>query len=308
MRILITGSSGTIGSRLSETISSKADIINLDIRPNKWLTNGNHSTTFVDLRNPEELDSLPDDIDLVVHLAANARVYELVKEPSMAHDNTTMTFNMLEFMRIRGIKKIIFASSRETYGNIMNYNPIAETEVRLENCESPYSASKMAGEALIHSYSRVYGIGFVIIRFSNVYGMYDDSDRVIPLWIRECLQNNDLVVFGKDKSLDFTYIDDAVDAVIRIIDRFDEVRGNTFNIAYGMEIPLARIAVQIKELTMASSNIEMSNNRPGEVCKYQADISKSKKLLGLNPCTDINEGLVKAIDWYKKACNGGRIK
>ena len=73
----------------------------------------------------------------------------------------------------------------------------------IDNCESPYSASKIACEALFRSYKKCYGIDFILTRFSNVYGMYDDSDRVIPLFIRLTKENKDLEIFGKDKLLDF---------------------------------------------------------------------------------------------------------
>ena len=300
MKILITGSSGTIGTRLFEHLLPKHEVVGTDVIRNKWQPQLNTRTIRLDLRKGKALDSLPTDFDLVIHLAANARVYELVKDPQRALDNIVINFNVLEFMRRNSIGKIVFASSRETYGNIMGEKAIAEDMVRLENCESPYSASKVTGEALTHAYSRVYGMDFVIVRFSNIYGMYDDSDRVIPLWLRQCSKNEDIIVYGKEKVLDFTYIDDAVAAVTSIIDRFAKVKGNTFNIASGKGVNLLSIARRIKELLKASSHIIKANNRPGEVWKFEADISRARRLLNYKPKIDIEEGLKKTAAWYQK--------
>ena len=299
MRILLTGSSGTIGTRLFETLLPQHQVVGVDIKQNKWSSKLNAHTLRADLRNSDELANLPPDLDLVIHFAANARVYELVKRPELALDNMVISFNVLEFMRKNHINNIIFASSRETYGNIMEGDSIPEDRVRLENCESPYSASKMSTEAMVHAYSKVYGIDSVIVRFSNVYGMYDDSDRVIPLWIKQTSNRQDLIVYGKDKTLDFTYIDDTVEGVINIITKFDQVKGNILNIAYGKSTKLLTVAEEMKRLLNAENTIIVKENRLGEVWKFQADISKAKELHGYNPMVGIEEGLKRTAEWYK---------
>ncbi|MFC1941887.1 NAD-dependent epimerase/dehydratase family protein [Chloroflexota bacterium] len=300
MKILITGSSGTIGTRLFERLLPEHEVTGVDIRPNQWLPSLNERTKRVDLRERSTLAALSEDVDLVVHFAANARVYELVKEPDLALDNIIMTYNVLEYLRKNNIRRAIFASSRETYGNIMESSRVAEDAVRLENCESPYSASKVSGEALFHSYAKVYGINSVILRFSNVYGMYDDSDRVIPLWIRQFMNNEDVVIFGQEKVLDFTYIDDTVGAVTRVIERFEEVTGATLNIASGKGIKLRDIAEELKKAFDSRSKFILKDNRPGEVWKFEADVSRAMSLLGYHPEVDIAEGLKKTTDWYRQ--------
>jgi UDP-glucose 4-epimerase len=254
----------------------------------------------LDLRNKNlVLKKLPKKVDLIIHLAANARVYELVKNPDLARDNMITTYNILEYARINKIKNIIFASSREVYGNTKKAKH-KEEDMKIENCESPYSASKISGEALIHSYHKCFGINYVIIRFSNVYGMYDESDRVIPLFIRKAIKNENLVVFGKDKILDFTYIEDAVGGVIKVIQRFNKVKNNIFNIATGKGTKILFVAQLIKKFLNSKSRIIIKQNRPGEVVKYIADISKAKKLLNYEPRTDIIEGIKKTIEWYNR--------
>jgi UDP-glucose 4-epimerase len=299
MKILITGSSGTIGTRLFETLLPQHQVTGVDIRSNQWHAALNGLTIRADLRNRDEFSKIPADFDMVIHLAANARVYELVKAPLLALDNMVMSFNVLDFMRENKIKKVIFASSRETYGNIMEEASIPEDRVRLENCESPYSASKISTEALIHAYRRVYGMDFIIIRFSNVYGMYDDSDRVIPLWMKQTLNGEGLTVFGGKKTLDFTYIDDTIDGIVKIITKFESVKGKTLNIAYGKSTKLLTVAEIIRKLLAVPNSITVKDNRPGEVWKFQADISRARELLGFQPKVGIEEGLKMAAKWYQ---------
>ena len=105
MKILITGSSGTIGTRLFETLLPQHQVTGVDIRSNGWLDELNTRAIIVDLRNRDELIIIPTDFDMIIHLAANARVYELVKNPRLSLDNIVMSFNVLDYMRENGIKK-----------------------------------------------------------------------------------------------------------------------------------------------------------------------------------------------------------
>jgi nucleoside-diphosphate-sugar epimerase len=193
----------------------------------------------------------------------------------------------------------MFASSREVYGNSEKIKH-HEDEAYVKNCESPYTASKIAGEALVHSYHECYGIGFVILRFSNVYGMYDESDRVIPLFIKNAKEGNDIIVFGKDKLLDFTYIDDTVTGIIRCIEEFDNIQDNVFNIAYGEGVSIMEVATMIRDKINQNVNVIIEENRTGEVVRYIADITKAKQILDYNPKIDIIEGVSRSIDWYSK--------
>jgi UDP-glucose 4-epimerase len=298
MRILVTGSSGTIGTRLCEKLLERSDtVIGVDWHPNKWQKSVNDITHIVDLRHENELAKIPTDADICIHLAANARVYELVEDPARALDNFITLFNTLEFCRKNGIKKFMFASSRESYGNI-GANKYSEDMVRVENCESPYTASKVGGEALVEAYRRCYEMDQITFRFSNVYGMYDDSERVVPLFIRQCRKNEPLVIFGKDKCLDFTYIDDAVDGIMKAVDNFETAKNETYNIAFSEGTTIVDLAKQIKELLKSSSEITLSGSRTGEVTRYIADISKAKKAFGYDPKIPFDEGVRKSVEWY----------
>lgn len=299
MNILVTGAAGTIGTRLCETLlASGQNVRGMDWRKNIWKPEIDALCTTIDLRDAAALHSLPpSSFDAIVHLAANARVYELVEHPDRACDNFVTTFNVLEFARRRNIPRIIFASSRECYGNIQA-EKYDESLARIENCESPYTASKIGGEALVESYTRCYGIDHVTIRFSNVYGMYDDSIRVVPNFIRLARKNEPLTVFGKRKFLDFTYIDDAVSGIMSALQKFDAAKNDTYNIAYGEGTSIVTLAERVKELTGSSSALLLSESRTGEVIQYVADISKAKRTLGYAPATPFATGIEKAVRWY----------
>ena len=300
-KILVTGSNGTIGTRLCETLLAEGfDVVGADKKTRAWSPVVGEITRTVDLRDQAmTMAVLPKDVDLIIHLAANARVHDLVKDPSRAHDNMTMTFNVLEHARLNNIPRIMFSSSRETYGNREGAVVNSEDDVRITNCPSPYTASKIADEAMIHAYQKCYGIDFVNFRFSNVYGMYDDSDRLVPLYLRLTMRNADLLVFGEEKLLDFTHVDDTVAGVILAIRNFDAVKNHVYNLAFGEGQRLIDVATAIKELTGASSRVVIHENRTGEVVKHIADIAKARAAFGYAPRISFAEGLKLAIEWYR---------
>lgn len=302
MRVLVTGSSGTIGTRLCEVLLKKGhDVVGIDRVLNKWQPSIEKITTHIDLLNEKELQEKSSTLlaDIVVHLAANARVYDLVEDPARALENMMTTFHILEWSRKHHIPHFLFASSREVYGNIDRREPLTEDLARIENCESPYTASKIAGEALVQAYTRCYGLQHVILRFSNVYGMYDDSNRVVPLFLRRARKNEPLTVYGKDKCLDFTYIDDTIAGITLALEHFDRTANSTYNIAYGEGTTIVHLAERVKQLTRSSSEITTGLSRTGEVIRYVADINKAKKELDYNPKTSFEEGIRKTVEWHK---------
>ncbi len=302
MKILVTGSSGTIGTRLCEKLLAAGHtVVGADWEPCQWNTQGEALRINVDLRHAEELNALPTDVELIIHLAANARVYELVEHPERAMDNFQDTFNVLEFARKNGIKKLMFASSRETYGNIHlpEGQKYSEDKAHFMTCESPYTASKIGGEALFEAYKRCYKMETIIWRFSNVYGMYDNSVRVVPLYFRQAKNNEPMKVFGKDKCLDFTYIDDCVAGIMLGMEKWETAKNDTYNLAYGQGTTILHLAERMKELMGSTSEIELGDARTGEVTHYIADISKAQTKLGYSPQTPFDRGIELAVEWYK---------
>lgn len=295
--VLITGSSGTVGTALAESLLDDGyQVTGVDFEKNRWSDRVNERTITADIRSEEELQKLPESVDLVVHFAANARVHKLVKDPSLAKENFDTTYNILEYVRDTDAD-IIFSSSREVYGN--NGKIIYdETDTYVDECESPYTASKIGGEALVKSYGNCYDIDTSILRFSNVYGKYDVSDRVVPLFLAQAEAGEDLTVFGQDKILDFTYIDDCIDGVTRVVNNFQKISGTTFNIASGEGCSLLELGELIVDKTSSDVSVYTKPNRTGEVGRYVADITKAEKLLGYKPQYSFEEGIEQTVDWY----------
>jgi UDP-glucose 4-epimerase len=228
-------------------------------------------------------------------------VHELVQQPSRALENITMTFNVLEFCRANQIP-IIFSSSREVYGDIHRYIT-EESYADFTYTESPYSASKISGEALIYSYARCYGIRYLVFRFSNVYGRYDIDiermERVIPLFIRKIRCGEPITIYGEEKVLDFTYVDDCVAGVNRAIELVvnGDITNHTINLANGQGNSLATMARYVGEELGVSPDIHFEPARVGEVTHYVANIGKAHALLDYTPTTPLREGIRKAVSW-----------
>jgi len=308
MTILVTGSSGTVGTALTEELMRrKFDVIPLDIKPSPWNKAIDRKTVRCDLRKPLDGLKLRRKPDLIIHLAAIARVHDLVVRPDLARDNYLMTYNLLEFARTRGIQRFCFSSSREVYGESRPGEKRREASTHVSTIKSPYTASKFGSEALIQAYHECYDIQPVIVRLSNVYGRFDVSERVIPLFIYYARRNRDICVFGREKRLDFTYTDDCVDGLIRISQRFDKVAGKTFNLSSGRSETLLNLARMIVGAVDSQSVISTINKRVGEISSFTADISLARKHLGYNPKVKLEEGLDRNIDWYLEAIREPKI-
>jgi len=307
MRILITGSSGQIGTNLALRLLSEGHFVfGIDKRPNPWTDR--FETLLQDLSTPYRnfQDGIghveyPPNLDVAVHLAAHAKVHELVEQPDRALENITMTFNVLEFCRHNNTP-IIFSSSREVYGDIHRYIT-EESYADFAFTESPYSASKISGEALIYSYAQCYDLRYIVFRFSNVYGRYDNDlermERVIPLFIRKINRREPITIYGKDKVLDFTYVDDCVDGICKGIELLVSGRevNQTINLAYGQGSSLVTMAEFVGEALGIQPDMTIQPARVGEVTRYIANIGKARALLDYNPGTPLREGIHKAVAW-----------
>jgi UDP-glucose 4-epimerase len=297
--IIVTGSSGTIGTELVKRLDDRgADVSPVDYVGNRWSDRIDDLTTKVDLRESGALDDLPPDAETVIHLGARARVHDLVEDPKGARDNIEMTFNVLEYARKNDIEDIVFASSREVYGNTGKV-VYSEEDTFVNKAESPYTASKVGGESFANAYENCYGINSCILRFSNVYGRYDASDRVIPLFIAQASAGEPLTVYGEDKVLDFTHLDDCVDGILGVLDNYEKVQSTTLNIASGEGSSILEVAKQIASSVDREVDIDIQSSRTGEVSRYVADISKAKKLIDYSPEYSLSDGINRTTDWYQ---------
>jgi UDP-glucose 4-epimerase len=312
MRILVTGSSGQIGTNLALRLMNDGhEVFGVDKRPNAWVGNAfptllqdlaGHYAPFVGGINGVEYP----EVDLVVHLAAHAKVHQLVRQPHRALENTIMTFNVLEFARGMNLP-LVHSSTREVYGDVHRFEEYAEEAADFAYTESPYSASKIASEAFIYSYARCYGLNYLVFRFSNVYGRFDSDlwrmDRVLPLWMHQMSRGEPITVFGGDqKVLDFTYIDDCVDGIARGVYALADshAANETINLAYGQGNTLVRAAELIAQELGVEPNVTIAPSLLGEVTHYVADVRKARDVLGWTPQTPLDEGIPKAVGWFKE--------
>jgi UDP-glucose 4-epimerase len=315
MRILITGSSGEIGTNLALRLLDEGHFVfGVDKRLNPWTDRFPY--LLQDLSSPyppceKGIGGVEyPTVDMVVHLAAHAKVHELVRQPHRAMENITMTYNVLEYCRLAGLP-IIFSSSREVYGDIHRYiedeqqrpATLGETTAHFAYTESPYSASKIAGEALIYSYARCYGLKYIVFRFSNVYGRYDNDlermERVVPLFIRRIYHDQPITIYGEHKVLDFTYVDDCIDGIVRGIYALHAGRvvNQTINLAYGQGNTLVRMAQLVGQALGKEPGITLAPPLVGEVTHYVADITRARQLLGYEPKVPLEKGIPLAVQW-----------
>lgn len=305
MRVLITGSSGQIGTNVGLALLDRGDqVVGIDRRKNEWTTR--IPTVEKNLCEcPGGKLPVEGKFDLVLHLAAYAKVFELVEHPDRALENIVMCFNTLEYCR-KTATPIIFGSSREVYGDIQRHIT-DERQADFVVAESPYSASKIAGEALIYSYAQCYKLPYLVFRFSNVYGRYDCDaermERVIPLFIDRIAKGQPITVFGREKVLDFTYVDDCVAGVLAAIDAVvaGKVSRNTINLAYGQGSTLVDVVNLISLALGTEVKVTYEPTRSGEVTRYVADISQARALLGYNPQTPLTAGIPASIRWQREA-------
>jgi nucleoside-diphosphate-sugar epimerase len=300
MRVLITGSSGMIGTNLALRLQPLGhEVLGVDIRPNPW--SREVGTRVIDLTRGDALAGVNWPADLVVHLAAHAKVHASVVNPALAIENIAMAASALEYARARGCP-VLLGSSREVYGDTRRTST-GERTVFIDSSASPYSASKLAVEALGHSYRRCYGLPVAVLRFSNVYGRYDCDlermERVVALFIHRIARSEAVTVFGKEKRLDFTYIDDCVSGIVLSVAALADGRldGHAVNIASGTGSSLGELAVHIGRALGIEPRVQYSARRPGEITRYVARLEVARKHLGYSPAVFLAEGVSRAVLW-----------
>jgi nucleoside-diphosphate-sugar epimerase len=311
LRVLVTGTSGQIGTNLALRLQREGhQVFGVDKRLNTWTDEFRYLLQDLSGHYPAYPGGIGGvdypRVDIVVHLAAHAKVHQLVRQPERALENMMMTFNVLEFARQAKVP-IIFSSSREVYGDVRRFEGYGEATADFAFTESTYSASKIAGEAMVYSYARCYGLPYIVFRFSNVYGRYDNDlqrmVRVLPLFMQQILRDEPITIFGgEEKTLDFTYVDDCVDGIVRGIHALlmNRVVNETINLAYGQGNTLVRAAELIAEAVAREPRITLAPSLLGEVTYYVADITKAKELLGWAPQTPLDRGIPLAVEWFRE--------
>jgi len=306
VRILITGSSGQIGTNLSlALLASGHEVLGVDRRPNPWTDE--IVTDIVDLTG---LSAAPGSYappwrpDCIVHLAAYAKVYELVLEPNKALENVQMAAAALGLARAAACP-VVFGSSREVYGDIRRHLT-EESMADFVVAESPYSASKIAGEAFCYAYAKCYGLPVLVFRFSNVYGRFDNDaermERVIPLFLRRIADGEPITVYGRGKMLDFTYVDDCVTGIVAGVEAIADgkIAKDAINLAYGQGNTLEDLVSLLERALGREADVTWEASRVGEVTRYVADITKARQLLGYQPRVPLSAGINRYVAWWRE--------
>lgn len=241
---------------------------------------------------------LENQFDVIVHLAARAGVQPSLCQPKLyAQTNIKGTLNLLELARQFGVKQFVFGSSSSVYGNNTKV-PFSEDD-KVSQPISPYAATKAAGELLCHTYSHLYGMRAVCLRFFTVYGARQRPDLAIRKFSRLILEGKPIQMFGDGTTKrDYTFIDDVIQGVRAAID-YAASDFEIFNLGESQTVELKRLIELLEENLSRKAIIEKLPLQAGDVSQTFADISKAKKLLGYNPQTKIEEGVRRFAAWIK---------
>ena len=282
MSVLITGGAGFIGGHLTRRLvdDRAADVTIIDNfsrgqRANLDLFRNQIRLIEGDICDRHLLNRLMPGVDVIFHLAARSSVMDAVRNPQSAFaTNVDGTYKLLECARRHNVSRVVFASSREVYGEA-SYLPVPETaELRPKNA---YGASKVAAEGYCRRYSGS-GVQVAILRLTNVYGP-GDHGRVIPCFIESALRGEALTLFGGDQLLDFVWIETVVGALIRAAER--PWRGGAMNIGSGRGCSLRALSQRIKDCAKSQSPVVPGAPRAAEVVRFVSDISLAVKHLDL---------------------------
>lgn len=311
--ILVTGGAGFIGSHLVDCLLAENnwkvtaiddfnDFYNPIIKRQNIAhlqDNQNFRLVETDIRDAESLEKLFDEtrFDVVVHLAARAGVRPSLAEPKLyTETNVNGTVNLLELARQHNIKQFVFASSSSVYG-INSKVPFSEDD-RIFQTISPYAATKAAGEFLCHTFSHLYDIRTICLRFFTVYGARQRPDLAIHKFSDLIWNEKPIPVFGDGSTRrDYTYIDDIIQGVRAAID-YQESNYEVFNLGESQTIELRELIEILEENLGKKAIIDRKPMQLGDVPLTFADISKAQKLLNYNPTTKIRDGIPKFVEWF----------
>jgi UDP-glucuronate 4-epimerase len=237
--------------------------------------------------------------DAVVHLAAYAGVRPSLLNPKLYNEvNVCGTLNLLDAAKSAGVRQFVFGSSSSVYG-INCKIPFSEDD-KISRTISPYAATKASGELLCHTYSHLYDLRTVCLRFFTVYGARQRPDLAIHKFSRLIRDGGPIQMFGDGTTRrDYTYIDDILQGVMAAIG-YDRSKHEIFNLGESHTIELRELIALLEENLGIKAVIERSPMQPGDVPVTFADISKSRALLGYDPKTRIEDGLPKFVEWFKQ--------
>ena len=328
--ILVTGVAGFIGHALAKRLLADGRaVVGLDNlndyysvqlkrdRLAELLPHPNFTFVQEDLANREAMTRLfaAHRFDVVVNLAAQAGVrYSLVNPASYVDSNLVGFGNILEGCRNTGVKHLVFASSSSVYGANTKM-PFSEHD-NVDHPVSLYAASKKAGELMAHTYSHLFGLPCTGLRFFTVYGPWGRPDMALFLFTKAIVDGQPIKVFNQGRmGRDFTYIDDIVEGVVRVMDRVPQPNPawsgdapdpatsycpwRVYNIGNNRKEPLLRYIEVLEQCLGRKAEKEFLPMQPGDVPATWADASELVRDTGFQPDTPIETGVQRFVDWYR---------
>jgi UDP-glucose 4-epimerase len=305
---LITGIAGFIGSNIARALLAKgAAVRGIDNFVTGKFSNLEDlaGIDFIEgtIEDPQSCARACDGIDFIFHEAALASVPRSVENPVASNSaNVTGTLNLLVAALDAGVRRVLYAGSSSCYGD---QPTLPKREEMLPDPISPYAVSKLAGEQYMRSFTRVYGLETVTVRYFNVFGPYQDPSSqysgVLAKFSLAMLEGRTPVIYGDgSQSRDFTYIENVVDANLRAMQApAEKVSGRVFNIATEQRITLNDAVKSLRELTGYTGPVEYAPARAGDIAHSLADISQARAAFGYEPTVNFHEGLRRTLSWYR---------
>ena len=312
MRILVTGGAGFIGSHLVEKLLGAGHEVSIlddfnDFydprikRDNIAAVADRIGIQRMDLRDANAVRTLfhREKFDVIAHLAARAGVRPSIHHPHLYYDaNVLGTLHLLEAARTTGVERLIFASSSSVYG-ISDKVPFSE-EMPIKQTISPYAATKVAAEFLCSTYSHLYQMRIIVLRFFTVYGPRQRPDLAIHQFTKKIRAGEPIDQFGDGTTRrDYTYIDDIIQGAMASLD-YNGALFDIFNLGESETVQLKDLIAAIETVVGKKARINRLPEQPGDVPLTCADISKAKKLLGYKPTTPLSIGLPRFVEWFNR--------
>jgi len=316
--ILITGGAGFIGSHLVDRLLAEGgwsiavvddfnDFYDPQIKRENvraHLRNSAYELHEVDIRDRLALKEVAvgKRFDCIVHLAARAGVRPSLTQPLLySETNINGTLNLLELAREHNVKQFVFGSSSSVYG--LNAKVPFSEDDPIFHPISPYAATKAAGELLCHTYSHLYGVRCVCLRFFTVYGARQRPDLAIHKFARLISGGKAIPVFGDGLTRrDYTYVDDIIAGVRAAID-YSDSDYEVVNLGESRTVELRELIALLEKELGQDAVIDYQPLQPGDVPQTYADIIKARRLLDYNPQTPIEEGIHRFVEWFREQEN-----
>ena len=309
VQYLVTGAAGFIGRSIAAALLARgASVRGIDsfITGKRENLIGLEGMEFMegDLADPGDCKKACAGAEVIFHEAALASVPRSVADPVATNVNCVdATLNLLVAARDAGARRVIYAGSSSAYGDTPT---LPKHEGMLPNPISPYAVAKLAGEQYMRSFSRVYGLETVVLRYFNVFGPYQDPTShysgVLAIFCRKMLAGEQPTIYGDgEQSRDFTFIDNVVAGNLLAAEApAEKISGQSMNLATGSRITLKQTFEILCELTGFRGEPLYAAERAGDIRHSLADITRAQQLLGYSPLVDFREGLRRTVAWYRE--------